>query len=154
MLETFMEHLVRSDEEFAERARARLEAVLHGRAPSLWVIELKGSDAECLQRAQEEGMGLELRHLEHDARGDNGGILPCVCLVLERGAQRFFLPSPGEPILKGDRLLFAGRSYARREMERSLYDPLMLLDFATPGPVQRTSIGRWLARRRQESSEA
>jgi hypothetical protein len=74
-------------------------------------------------------------------------MLPCVCLVLRRSARTFFLPDGGERLLEGDELLFAGRSVARWEMERALQDPVLLMDFATPGPVPRTALGRWIMRR-------
>lgn len=150
LLQIFLQHLVHEDDKFAERTMARLEGCLRGLAPSLWVVSLAGSEAAGIRAAQELDINLDLDHLTHNARSETGESLPCVCLLLERGAQRMFLPRAGQRLMEGDRLLFAGRPRAHREMERALADPTLLVDFATVGPVPRTSIGRWLARRGQE----
>jgi len=147
LLQTFLQHLVNAEDQFAERTQARLESCLHDRAPSLWVISLDGDEARGVRAAEEAGIDLHLQHLTHNSRSERGEVLPCVALVLRRGARIFFLPDGGERLLEGDELLFAGRSVARWEMERALQDPVLLMDFATPGSVPRTAIGRWFARR-------
>lgn len=149
LLQIFMQHLVREDDSFAERTMARLKGCLNGRAPSLWVAELTGDEAVGIRTAKELEISLNLRHLTHNARSERGESLPCVCLMIERGAQRLFLPHADQALMESDRLLFAGRPAALREMRRALLDPTLLVDFATPGPVPRTTIGRWLSRREQ-----
>ena len=44
-------------------------------------------------------------------RAEDPEPLECVCLLLERGASRLFLPGPQQELIEGDRLLFAGRGY-------------------------------------------
>lgn len=149
LLKTFLDYLEKeADEAFAERARHRLEAVLGGQAPNVWVTCLTGDDAIGLETATTEGVTLKLEHLVHNTRTGDDENLRCVCLVLDRGNEvRRFLPGEEQELKKGDRLLFAGRSSARREITRALRDPVLLLDYATPHRIPRTAIGRWLQRR-------
>jgi hypothetical protein len=74
--------------------------------------------------------------------------------MLKRGAQELMLPGTDMTLLEGDKLLFAGRSSAQREIIRALTDPVLLLDYATPQRIPRTAIGRWLQRRRQPRGKA
>ena len=96
--------------------------------------------------AQAEGIAVNLGHITHNTRSESGEALNCVCLVLERGARRLFLPEQDFEIHAGDRLLFAGRSSAHREMLRALIDPVLLMDFATPHSMPRSAVWRWLGK--------
>ncbi len=153
LLKTFLEHLVSAKDAFAERARGRLERALVDTstqslwAPSVWVTNIEGEDAVGFRAADEEGVTLRLDHLLHNTRTGEDEDLRCVCLMHQRGSQRTFLPEPGQDLREGDELLFAGRGSARREITRALRDPVLLLDYATPQRIPRTSIGRWLAKR-------
>ena len=53
--------------------------------------------------------------------------------------------------MEGDRLLFAGRGSARREMLYSLAEPTALIGFATGKPQPRGAIMRYLAERRRSA---
>lgn len=152
LLKTFLDHLEHSaDDAFASRVRRRLERILGGHAPNVWVTAVEGYNAQGLRAAREEGVALRLDHLVHNTRSGDNEDLRCVCLLLDRGnGMRLFLPGEDEEIKEGDRLLFAGRGSARREITRALQDPVLLLDFATPQRIPRTAIGRWLARRGAE----
>ena len=150
LLQTFLQNLVNSDTNFAERTAARLRSVLKGRAPSLWVIDLVDEMGEAVRLSRENGIHLELGHITHNTRSENAENLACVCLILERGAQRFFLPESDYDLLPGDRLLFAGRGNARREMLWGLMDANSLLGFATNEQLPRGAIWRWLWNRRQK----
>ena len=151
LLQTFLQHLVHEDDAFAQRAGARLKAVLRGRAPLLWLADISGSAALGVTAAHERGAPFRLGHLTHNTRSEGAEGLPCVCLVLERGAQRVFLPTDAHDVIEGDRLLFAGRREARREMDRSLMNPMQLLSYAIGQPVPRSAVWRWLAERRVKS---
>ncbi|NIP18651.1 MAG: potassium transporter TrkA, partial [Xanthomonadales bacterium] len=151
LLQPFLQHLVRQDDDFAERTAARLKSVLANKAPSMWVVDLSDDLAEGLRFARREGIKLKLEHITHNTRSEIAESLACVCLVLERGAQRIFLPDAGYELLDGDRLLFAGRGVARREMMWALTDPNSLMGFATNKHLPRGLIWRWLWRRQQKS---
>jgi voltage-gated potassium channel len=154
LLQTFLQHLVSSKDEFAERSAARLKRVLHGRAPSLWVIDLVGDIAESMRMAREDGVSLALEDLTHNSRIEGDEDLLCACLVLERGAQRIFLPESDHELQEGDRLLFAGRGSARREMMWALNDANALLGYATGQVIPRGAIWRWFWRRQQRARKA
>jgi Trk K+ transport system NAD-binding subunit len=148
LLVVFNEHMIKEDELFAETVEKRLEAILEGRAPSLWTVDLNGIWAESVRAARKENVSLRLEHLTQHARTPSPENLPCVCLLLERGSQRLFLPEPGEELREGDRLLFAGRGIARIEMLFSIREPTALVSVATGRPQPRGAIMRRFARKR------
>jgi hypothetical protein len=136
--------MIRQEDAFAERAAAKCKAVLHEAAPSLWTVETAGELANGIRSARGNGVELELSHIIHNSRTETTERLDCVCLVLERGASRLFLPSEDQDLLEGDRLLFAGRETARREMLWALCSPDALLAFATGQHLASGAVGRWI----------
>ena len=92
-------------------------------------------------------MSICLRHLTQNARIPEGDELPCVCLLLERGSLRLFLPSGDEKLQEGDRLLFAGRESARHEMLFALREPTALVSVASGRHQPRGAVMRKLARK-------
>ena len=147
LLQPFLEYMVRQDDEFASRGLKLCERVLDGRAPSLWTVETDGSLGIGLRIARENGARIELRHLSHNSRSETGEHLDCVCLVVERGASRIFLPPEDHELIEGDCLLFAGRESARREILWALGTPDALLAFATGQHLASGSVGRWIQKR-------
>jgi Trk K+ transport system NAD-binding subunit len=150
LLQTFLQHLVASNSDFADRTAARLRAVLMGKAPSLWVVSLVNEMGESVRYARNAGIKLKLGHITHNTRSESAENLSCACLVLERGAQRIFLPESSYELLEGDRLLFAGRGTARREMIWGLGDANSLLGFVIKKQMPRGAIWRWLWRRQHK----
>jgi Trk K+ transport system NAD-binding subunit len=148
LLPVFIDHLVNQDERFAQRVKHRLEAVLGGFAPNLWTLDLSGEWANSIRAAAREHTSIRLRHLNTNARTPDAEHLPCVCLLLERGSLRQFLPGDDEKLQEGDRLLFAGRGSAHYEMLFSLREPTALVSLATGRPQPRGAIMRRLARKR------
>jgi Trk K+ transport system NAD-binding subunit len=147
LLQSFMEHLIRSEEDFAERVAARLKDVLKNRSPSIWVFELKGEIAKNLRFVRSKTSKVTLGHISRNSRSEENEILPCVCLTLERGAQRIFLPDPGVELQIRDRLLFAGRDNARRQMLWTLMDSHSLMGNASGRHLPRGALWRWMAKR-------
>jgi len=146
LLPVFLAHLVNEDDSFAIKVKARLECVLRGLAPNLWMEELSSGNADAILTAAAENVELRLEHITHNLRAETPAALDCVCLLLERGASRLFLPGPQQELLAGDRLLFAGRGSARLLMRFTLTDPNSLISFATGRQHPRGAIGRWLAK--------
>lgn len=153
LLQAFLQYMIRQDDDFAQRAVGRCEAVLHGRAPSLWTLETTGDLAVGLQTAQENGVEVRLQHLSYNSRSEVSEHLDCVCLVHERGASRIFLPSEDQTLQVGDRLLFAGREPARREMLWALCTPDALFAYATGQHLPSGALGRWLLKRKKLLTE-
>ncbi len=154
LLQAFLEYMVRQEDDFAERAVARCEKVLHGVAPSLWTVETTGEMGIGLKTANENGAQVLLRHATHNSRCEATQHLDCVCLVLERGASRTFLPPEDQELMAGDRLLFAGRETARREMLWAFSTPDALLAFATGRHLPSGTLGRWIESRRRQRKGA
>jgi voltage-gated potassium channel len=147
LLQSFMQHLIRSDDSFAERTAARLKDVLENRAPSIWVFEIKGEMARNLRFVRSQTSKITLEHLSRNSRSEENELLPCVCLTLERGAQRIFLPDNNTELQIHDRLLFAGRNNARRNMLWTLLDSHSLLVNASGKHLPRGALWRWLSKR-------
>jgi len=148
LLPVFMDHLVTQDERFARQLKHRLEAALGGFAPSLWTVHLRGEWANSIREAQRENLSICLRDLTTNARIPDAPELQCVCLMLERGSLRTFLPVGDEKLLEGDTLLFAGRNSARNEMLFALREPTALVGLATGRHQPRGAIMRRIARKR------
>ena len=147
LLQSFMQHLIRTDDSFAERTAARLKDVLENRAPSIWVYELKGEIARNLRFVRAQTSGVNLEHINRNSRSEENEELSCVCLTLERGAQRIFLPGPETELQINDRLLFAGRDHARRQMLWTMMDSHSLLRNISGKQLPRGALWRWLSKR-------
>jgi len=147
LLLSFMEHLIRSDESFAERTAAKLKDVLKNRAPNIWVFELRGEIARNLRFVRARTGRVQLEHISRNSRSEENEMLPAVCLTLERGAQRIFLPDPDTELQINDRLLFAGRDHARRQMIWTMMDSHSLMGNITRKQLPRGALWRWLSKR-------
>jgi voltage-gated potassium channel len=148
LLAVFNDHLVSQEETFARTVERRLEGVLNDRSPSLWTVGLNGVWAESIRAGKREAAPIRLDHITQNVRTPTAENLPCVCLLLERGASRIFLPGPNQKLKEGDSLLFAGREGARREMLFALREPTALVSIATGRHQPRGSIMRRIARKR------
>ena len=146
LLQSFMQHLIRTDESFAERTAARLKDVLQNRAPSIWVTELRGEIARNLRFVRSQTGRVQLDHICHNSRSEEYEALPCVCLTLQRGAQRIFLPDPDTELQINDRLLFAGRDHARRQMLWTLMDSHSLMGNISGKQLPRGALWRKLSK--------
>ena len=150
LLQTFLQHLVQHTDDFAQRVAARLQSTLHGRAPAIWTVALAGQSARGLEEARQAQVRIQLKHVLQNSRIDSAEHLPCVCLLLERGASRTFLPEASQELHAGDRLLFAGRESAKWEINWSLTEPHALIGNATGRIMPRGAVWRWLARKRNK----
>lgn len=148
LLSVFIDYLIRQEDAFAEKVEERLGAVLKGRAPSLWTVNLVGAWSESLRAAALENVPILLQHATQHSRTQVAENLPCVCLLIERADTLMFLPGPDEELLEGDLLLLAGRESARREMLFALREPTALVSLASGRFQPRGSIMRRLARKR------
>jgi len=153
LLSVFLEHLVHENESFARKVERALEDVLGDYSPGLWTIDIEGDYAYTVFDARSEGVKVRLEHLLANARSQEHERLPCVCLMLERDSMRLFMPAPDQKLMRGDRLLFAGRGVARREMIFSLTEPTALIGLATGRPQPRGMLMRRLARKRSSERE-
>ncbi len=148
LLQSFVQQLIRSDDSFAERVAAKLKNVLKNRAPNIWVFEIKGEIARNFRFVRAQTSGVTLDHIGRNSRSEENEVLPCVCLTLERGAQRIFLPGPETELQIHDRLLFAGRAHARRQMFWTLMDSHSLMGNISGKHLPRGALWRRLSKRK------
>jgi Trk K+ transport system NAD-binding subunit len=146
LLDPFLQHMRQQNEQWVQALMRRLRKVLNNWAPNLWVTDLTGNYAQGLQICSEHNVSLTIGHLLRNTRSEDAEHLACMCLLVERGGQRIFLPEDDEKLLAGDRLLFAGRTAARKEMLWTLSEPDRLLNYAAGITLPRGTIWRWLAR--------
>jgi Trk K+ transport system NAD-binding subunit len=149
LLQTFLQHLVNEDEDFAQHVAARLRSVLHGCAPVIWTETLSGEMASGVGEARRAGAHVRLEHISVSSRTPEPEELPCVCLLLERGASRLFLPGHSQELHVGDRLLLAGRERAQSEIRWTLTEPYTLITNATGRHIPRSALWRWAAGRKR-----
>lgn len=147
MLLSFMQHLIRSDDSFAKRTKAKLEDVLKDRSPNIWDFSLKGEIARNLRFVRKNTKRVYLEHIMRNSRNEKKEVLPCVCLAIERGAQWISLPDAATELQINDRLLFAGRDHARTEILRTLLDPHALQVNITGRQLPRGTIWKWFSER-------
>jgi voltage-gated potassium channel len=148
LLSVFIDHLINQDDTFARKVENQLKGALAGRSPSLWTVNLIGAWSESLRAAEKESVAILLEHVMKNARTPTAEDLPCICLLIERGASRVFLPAPNQELHEGDSLLFAGREGARREMLFALREPTALVSLASGRLQPRGTVMRRIARKR------
>jgi len=146
--QTFLQHLIKEDEDFAHHVAARLKSALKGYAPSIWTQQLSGRLSEGLLTAKAKGLKVRLEHIIFNSRHAETPPLKCVCLLLQRGAARIFLPDGTQELHAGDQLLFAGRESARIEIAWTLTEPDVVITNASGKMVPRGALFRWLERRK------
>ncbi|MCF6262284.1 MAG: NAD-binding protein [Xanthomonadales bacterium] len=150
LLRPFLEFMLHQKDSWAERLAHQLEPVLKGYAPNLWLLDINGINSAGVQVCSKFDIKVKIANLSHNSRVHNEQNLSSICLVLERGGQRIFLPEDEHEIKEGDRLLFAGRSRARREMFWTLSDPNRLLSHAAGVDLPRGAVWRWWYKKRQQ----
>lgn len=148
LLQNFLQHLLQENEDFAHHVAARLKPTLQGYAPSIWTQRLSGGLSQGLAHAIASGLQVRLGHITYNSRRAEMPPLPCVCLLLQRGAARIFLPDARQELHVGDQLLFAGRESARIEITWTLTEPDMVIANASGEMPARGSLFRWLQRRK------
>ncbi len=149
LLQTFLHYMVQEDEDFAQHVAARLKSTLEGYAPSIWSQQLSGRLAEGLTTARALGLKVRLEHISFNSRQADTPDLPCVCLLLQRGAGRIFLPEANQELHAGDVLLFSGRDSARLEIDWTLTEPDVVISNVTGRSVPRGALFRWIDRQRR-----
>jgi len=143
MLAEFLDLVRAKDNVWAYGLVESLRALVGEEAPSFWSFRIGPQDApglsDALARLQ---CPLTLGDLSRRAEISESR-LPCVALMLERGAEIFELPNDSTLVLPGDRLLFAGRR--RAEDQQSLI--LRNANVAADALGHRREAEGWLWRR-------
>jgi len=128
------------DDRWAEELAERLEALLPGRVPVLWDVQLDLDEAPAVYRAltdrdSEVRVGTLLR--DPAARAELLNALP---LMLSRAREPQLLPARELRVRAGDRLLFAG-SVDARSAQRTLLQNVNVFDYVHRG---REIPGGWI----------
>lgn len=120
-------------------------------APRLWTVRVEEEQAPALAQLLDEGHAITFDDILSDP-ADRNRRVSCVPLVIRsKGATRV-MPDVDHRILRGDEILFCGRSHACRLVDATLANPYTLRYLMTGVEEPRSLVLRWLARRHAAAS--
>jgi voltage-gated potassium channel len=147
-LSRFLRLLRAGSEEDAMALRERVAALCGSVTPETWSFDVDPESASAIYAVVDRGGEVRISDLQR-APSDRDKSLPCIALLLVRGAQNFMLPDPQMQLQRGDRILFTARAGTRRVMNWCLHNP-KVLDYVITGIESPDgTVWRWLARYRQ-----
>jgi len=112
LLAAFLDLTRRKDDLWAYSLAESLRDLLGDEAPSFWSFAIEAGEAPGLLDAMDRVAGpVRAGDLSRSAQARQDRV-PCMALLLVRGAQTVELPDDDFPLEAGDRLLFAGRRSA------------------------------------------
>jgi Trk K+ transport system NAD-binding subunit len=113
LLARFLAVVRAESDAWADSVIARLHASLGDETPEVWSVGINASDAPAIHRALFfEGAPVTVGDLRRDP-SDRSRRLACEALYFLQSEKALVLPSDGEKLAPGDRLLFAGTPEAR-----------------------------------------
>lgn len=135
------------DEAWANILVSRVTGVVTERSPQTWTLSLDPLKSPAVTTLLAEGAQINIRQITTDPN-DRTRPLPCVALLLKRGAQLELLPDAETPLQAQDQLLFCGVDEARLDMKTTIRN-LNVLNYVLTG-MDRPSglVWRWLTRDR------
>jgi len=116
MLDEFLRMARRYDDDWANQLVSRIGGITGDEAPHVWMLPLDDENASAVVAALNQNLQVTVRHLCCDPR-DRDHTLPVIVLLIKRDRQEIMLPSPQEPVHKGDKLLLCGRYGSEAEVE-------------------------------------
>ena len=142
---SFIEHALQQDDAWSSALLERLVERCGERTPDRELVRLDPEQAPAVVRwlrDHELTLGELLSHPDDRTRP-----LPGVALVLIRGDDTTFTPSPDEPLRVGDQVLLVERRDARAALNRTLFYDAAVEYVATGREVPSTWLWRRLSRR-------
>jgi voltage-gated potassium channel len=131
LLAPFIEIARHRDAAWAHALIARLQAACGEPAPAIWSVTLNIADAPAMYHLlMDHGRATVRDLLRQPSNRDE--TLACVPLFLQRTDEAVELPGDGFVLQPGDRLLFAGRNWAR-EQQQSLLRSDKVRDYVLTG---------------------
>jgi len=115
LLARFLAAVPDEDDAWAAALVSRLEQLCGERVPSRWRVRLDAEDAPALLRWFTSKRTLTIGELLRE-RGEGGGAIPAVPLMLARGKETVLAPGDEVALAPGDEIVFAGRSSGRRAL--------------------------------------
>jgi Trk K+ transport system NAD-binding subunit len=121
MMWLFVQHAQQRDDTWGQPLLNRVTATCGTQRPDIWTVALTDEGAPTLIDHLEQG-GLTLGMLLKDPQDRQHG-LDVVPLMIKRGQATVMSPTDDEQLHVGDRLLLAGMSYDRRNLDTTLTVP-------------------------------
>lgn len=147
MLDRFLALVREQTDAWAETVYQRLRALVGEGTPRLWTVTLTAAEAPAVHA--QLGRATRVLPLEILSRdpGDRATLLECMPLMLLSAGREALLPTPDTALTAGDRVLFAGRSRARRA-QTTLLRNAKVLDYVRSGrELPGGWVWEWLRRR-------
>ncbi len=147
LLNRFLSVVKEQDDVWADALIERLQKIMSGMVPSIWTVDLTATQAPGLGFALTAGD----RRLTLDcllrSSGNRNDYLPCVPLLLVRQERELILPQLDTPLLRQDRILFAGTPDARARQDLTLQN-VNVSDYVRFGKdIPGGWVWQWLNRR-------
>lgn len=143
LLERFIAQMHLQTDAWADAVILRLTERIGTRAPKLWTVALDAGNAPALSaRLADTAAPMALGDLLRDPSARDEP-LAARALMLERAGVLTLAPEEHDPLMPGDRILFAGRGDARRAMELTLHN-VNVVEYLRTG---RDLPGGWIWRR-------
>jgi len=121
LLARFLDVARQRDADWANALIDSLQNRIGERAPAMWSVTLNISEAPAMYRLLMQGGDATVGDLLRRP-SNRDETLACVPLYLQRAEKSIELPEPGVALQPGDRVLFAGRSEARRHQQSLLFN--------------------------------
>lgn len=146
LLSRFLHRLRGESESFAAEVLRQIHGVSGDLTPQNWAVDISSEDATGVFAMLAAGTPVQLSDLLRDPR-DRLARVPCLVLLLTRGASDYLMPPEDMPLQAGDRLLFCAREGARSQIEWLLHNS-KVLEYVMSGVENPDGvIWRWLSRR-------
>ena len=124
--------------ELAEKIRKFSPHVM----PDVWEVTIDSVGALAVATVLTQGTAVSINQLTHDHR-DRDVSLPVLALLHANARGAFSMPSGHTLLMPGDRLLFIGTAFARRQMQWNLQNETALAYLLTGENLPQTYFGRW-----------
>lgn len=147
LLDRFLDEVRRQTDAWADEVIFQLRKLIGTKAPKTWTITLDEAQTPAVVEALRAGeRPLPLGELLRDPR-DRDARLPARPLLLLRAGRETMLPNGDLAVAEGDRILFAGRGDARRQLELVMGNRNVLAYLRTGHDLPGGAIWRRFARK-------
>ncbi len=147
LLADFLRLARHRDEEWANLLVSRVSGVVTELAPQTWTLVIDEHKSPAVVQMLAEGVAVSIAQIM-TRPVDRTRPLPCVPLLLKRGANLLLQPDMETPLENGDQLLFCGVHEARLEMKTTTRNFNALTYVLTGAERPDGYVWRWLSRRK------
>lgn len=146
LIDDFLSLARAHDNDWARRLAEQLRDMSPDRLPNTWSVTIDTDQASAVWLALHAGEEVRIEHLLR-SHTDRRVMRQAKVLLHANATGTFCMPDSDQPILPGDRLLFAGTARAQSQLTWNLANEVALHYIRTGETLPRGAIFRWLAAR-------